>query len=112
MLILECLLDLNPKQGDVNCAFLRAHLPEEDTVYVHMPHLFTQYDKKRKARVLKLNRCIYGLKNSPWAFWKFIVGKLGFCGLKEIRLDLCLFIQDTVIVVMYVDNILMWSTED
>ena len=81
MLILECLLDLKSKQGDVNCAFLHAHLSEEETVYVHMPQGFTQYDKKGKAKVLKLKRCLYGLKNSPRVFWKFMVKKLAFCGL-------------------------------
>ena len=112
MLILECLLDLKSKQGDVNCAFLHAHLPEEESVYVHMPQGFTQYDKKGKAKVLKLNRCLYGLKNSPRAFWKYMVEKLEFCGLQQSKLDPCLFIGDTVIAVMYVDDLLMWSTED
>ena len=46
MLVLECLLDLKSKQGNVNCAFLHAHLPEEEDVYVHMPQGFTEYDKK------------------------------------------------------------------
>ena len=77
-----------------------------------MPQGFTQYEKKRKAKVLKLNCCLCGLKNSPRAFWKFMVGKLEFCGLKQIKLDPCLFIGDTVIAVMYVDDILMWYTED
>ena len=65
MLILECLLDLKSKQGDVNCAFLHAHLSEEETVYVHMPQGFTQYDKRGKAKVLKLKRCLYGLEHTP-----------------------------------------------
>ena len=65
MLILECLLDLKPKQGDVNCAFLHAHLQEKETVYVYMPQGFTQYDKKERTKVLKLKRCLCGLKNSP-----------------------------------------------
>ena len=95
----------------MNCSLLHVHLPEEETMYVHMPQGFTQYDKKINARVLKLNRCLYGLKNSPRAFWKFMVGKLEFCGLKQIRLDPCLFIGYMVIAVMYVENILMWSTE-
>ena len=38
--------------------------------------------------------------------------KLEFCGLKQSKLDPCLFIGDTVIAVMYVECILMWSTED
>ena len=68
MLILECLLDLKPKQGDVNCAFLHAHLFEEETIYVHVPQGFTQYDKRGKGKVLKLKRYVYGLKNNPRAF--------------------------------------------
>ena len=112
MLILECLLDFKSKQGDVNCAFLYAHFSEEYNVYVHMTQVFTQYDKKVKANVLKLNRCLYGLKNSPREFWKFMVDKLDFCGLKQRYFDPCLFIVDMLIAVMYVDDILMWSTED
>ena len=77
-----------------------------------MPQGFTHHDKKVKAKVLKLNRCLYGLKKSPRGFWKFMVDKLEFCGLKQIKLDMCLFIVDTVIAVMYVDDILRWSTED
>ena len=41
-----------------------------------------------------------------------MVDKLGFCGLKQSKLDPCLFIGYTVIAVMYVGDILMWSTED
>ena len=92
--------------------FFKAHFPEDESVYVHMPQGFTQYYKKVKAKVLKLNRCLYCLRNSPWAFWKFMVNKLEFCGLKKSKLDPCLFIGDTVIAVMYVDDILMWYTED
>ena len=42
---------------------------------------------------------------------KFMVNKLEFFGLKQINLDLLLFIEDTVIAVTYVENILIWSTE-
>ena len=41
-----------------------------------------------------------------------MVEKLVFCGLQQSKLDPCLFIGDTVIVVMYVHDLLMWSTED
>ena len=112
MLILECLLGLVSKQGDVTCAFLHAHLPEEEEVYLHMPRGFTQYDKKGNAKVLKLKRTLYGLKQSPRAFWKYMVEKLDTCGMKQSELDPCLFIGDNVIAVMYVDDILMWSTEE
>jgi hypothetical protein len=52
------------------------------------------------------------MKSSPIKFWKFMVEKLEFSGLKQSKLDPCLFIGDTVIAFMYMDNLLMWYTED
>ncbi|KAL7532071.1 hypothetical protein ACHAXR_006179 [Thalassiosira sp. AJA248-18] len=111
LLILECLLGLVSKQGDVTCAFLHAHLEEGEDVYLHMPRGFQQYDKRGNAKVLKLKRTLYGLKQSPRAFWKYMVEKLSNSGMVQSDLDPCLFIGDTVIAVMYVDDVLMWSTD-
>ena len=111
MLILECVLDLKSKQGDVTCAFLHAKLPEEEKVYLEMPRGFKQYGKNKRAKVLRLKRTLYGLKQSPRAFWKYMVEKLEACGCKQSELDPCLFIGANVIAVMYVDDILMWSTD-
>ena len=77
LLILECLLGLVSKQGDVTCAFLHVHLPEGEDVYLHMPRGFTQYGKKGGVNVIKLKRTLYGLKQSPRAFWKYMVAKVG-----------------------------------
>ena len=112
ILILECLLDLKSKQGDVNCTFFHGHLHEEEDVYVHMPQGCTQYDKKGKVQVLRLKCSLYGLKQLPRAFWKFMVEKLEFCGLKQSKLNPCLSPGDKVIVSVYVGNILMRCTED
>lgn len=111
LLILECLLGLVSKQGDVSCAFLHAHLPEGDEVYLHMPQGFIQYGKNRRPKVLKCKRSIYGLKQSPREFWKYMVQKLESAGLRQSELDPCLFIGDTVIAILYVDDVLMWSTD-
>ena len=37
MLILECLLGLKSKQGDISCAFLHAELESHEKIYVKMP---------------------------------------------------------------------------
>ena len=111
MLILECLLGLVSKQGDVTCAFLHAHLEEGEDVYLEMPQGFKQYSKNGRARVLKLKRCLYGLKQSPRSFWKYMTKKLIESGLNQSELDPCLFIGEKVIAVLYVDDILMWSTD-
>ena len=79
MLILGCLLGLVSKQGDVTCAFLHDHLSEEERVYIEMLLGFKQYDKSGKAKVLKLKRILYGLRQSPRAFWKFVTEKLVKC---------------------------------
>ena len=76
MLILEILLDLKSKQGDVTAAFLHAELEEGEEVYVAMPQGF-----KKAGKVLKLRRTLYGLRQSPRAFWKYMVEKMEICGI-------------------------------
>jgi len=113
MLILECLMELKSKQGDVACAFLHAHLEPGEKVYLEMPRGFKQYDKRGRPKVLSLKRCQYGLRQSPRGFWKYMTQQMEACGLKQSKLDPCLFIGPTVIAVIYIDDCIFWSaTED
>ena len=41
-----------------------------------------------------------------------MVEKLEHCDMAQSKLDPCLFVGDTVVTVMNVDNILLWSTKD
>lgn len=50
MLILKCLLGLVSKQGNVTCAFLHAHLPDKEQVYVEVPLGFKQYNHEAQLR--------------------------------------------------------------
>ncbi len=54
MFILEILLGLKSKQGDVLCAFLHGELEPDENVYVEMPLGFSQYAKNGTKKVLKL----------------------------------------------------------
>ena len=65
MLILEVLLCLKSKQGDVTAAILHADLDEKEKVYVKLLLVFFQ-----KGKVLKLKKTLYGLGQSPCAFWQ------------------------------------------
>ena len=72
MLILEILLELKSKQGDITAAFLHAELEEGEEVYVAMPQGF-----KKPGKVLKLRRIfmdyvkVRGLSgNTWWRKWK------------------------------------------
>ena len=73
-----------------------------------MPHGFKQYDKHGRPKVLKLKRDLYGLRQSPRAFWLNLTEKLKRCGLKQSNLYPCLFIGAKVICIVYVDDLLFW----
>ena len=77
MFILEVLLGLKSKQGDVTCAFLHADLAPDETVYVDMPLGFNTKSKNGKRQVLKLNKTLYGLRQSPRAFLEIYHRKAG-----------------------------------
>lgn len=112
MLILEVLLELKSKQGDVTAAFLHADLEPGESIYVKMPQGFTQVGKDGKDRVLSLRKTLYGLRQSPRAFWKYLTEKLELCDLKQSKLDPCLFVGETVMCIVYVDDLIFWSRED
>lgn len=112
MLVLEVLLGLKSKQGDVTCAFLHADLDENEKVYVEMPQGFKQRGKNGNYKVLKLKKTLYGLRQSPREFWKYITKKLAACGLTQSKLDPCLFIGEKVICVCYVDDLIFWSRDE
>ena len=46
MLILEVLLELKSKHGDITAEFLHAKLEENEKVFFEMPKIFEQYDKR------------------------------------------------------------------
>ena len=107
MLILEILLNLKSKQGDVTAAFLHAELGEDEKVYVEMPLGF-----RKQGKVLKLNKTLYGLRQSPRMFWKYLTKAMEACGMRVSDFDPCMFIGERVIAVAFVDDILFWSTDD
>jgi hypothetical protein len=102
MFILEVLLGLKSKQGDVTCAFLHANLASDETVYVDMPLGFNIKSKNGKQQVLKLNKTLYGLHQSPRDFWKYIAKNLESCRLKQSKFDPCLFIGPDVMCIVFV----------
>ena len=76
----------------MTAAFLHADLDPEEEVYVNMPKGF-----ERKGKVLKLKKTLYGLCQSPRAFWTYMVEKMELCGVPQSEFDPCLFIGKKVI---------------
>jgi hypothetical protein len=111
MFILEVLLGLKSKQGDVTCTFLHPNLEPGETVYVDMPLGFNSKSKNGKRQMLKLNKTLYRLCQSPRAFWKYITKKLEKCGLKQSKFNPCLFVGPNVMCIVYVDDLIFWSCD-
>ncbi len=112
MLVLECILGLCSKQGDITCTFLHTSPGKDEAVYIELSQGFKQYNKNGKPKVLKLNQMLYGLRQSPRAFWMYLTEKLERGGLKQSQLDPCLFIGSCFICIVYVDDLLFWSPKE
>jgi hypothetical protein len=107
MLILEVLLRLKSKQGDVTAAFLHALLGPNEHIYYEVPLGF-----RIPGKVLKLKKTLYGLWQSPRAFWKYLVEKMAICGMVQSKLDPCLFVGEKVICISYVDDLIFWPCDE
>lgn len=113
LLILSITLSLATKQVDYVSAFCQA--PIADDVYIDLPRGWQTLNEMgikenfKPGHVLKLNRGLYGLRQSPRNFFHYLKDNLEGVGFKQSMLDPCLFISDKVICVVYVDDCLFFS---
>ena len=96
--------DLIVHQIDIDTAFLNGELEEE--TYVEPPPGITKFDENK---VCKLKRSLYGLKQAPRAWNKALVNFLSEFGLKQLKSDVCLFVNESIIIAIYVDDIIITS---
>ncbi|KAG7552293.1 Integrase catalytic core [Arabidopsis thaliana x Arabidopsis arenosa] len=94
-------------QMDVKNAFLQGELEEE--VYMRPPPGLE--DKEAPGKVLKLNKAIYGLKQSPRAWYHKLSTTLLGRGFKRSEADHTLFTlpsqEGIVVILVYVDDIII-----
>ena len=98
--------NLDLQQMDVETAFLNARLTEE--VYIEIPQ-GVQIDTPYNC--LKLNRALYGLKQSPRAWYEDIQKALHSRNFKCMQNENCLFFKHTIhsliIIALYVDDLII-----
>jgi Reverse transcriptase (RNA-dependent DNA polymerase). len=113
LLILSITLSLATKQVDYVSAFCQA--PIDDDVYIDLPRGWQTLNDMgikesfKPGHVLKLNRGLYGLRQSPRNFFNYLKENLEGIGFAQSMLDPCLFISSKVICVVYVDDCLFFS---
>lgn len=98
------------RQLDVQNAFLHGVLNEE--VYMYQPPGYE--DKVHPKCVCKFDKALYGLKQAPRAWYARLCAKLESLGFVPSKSDTSLFYyskgQQTVIVLVYVDDIIVASS--
>ena len=86
----------------------------EDIVYVKQPHGFE--DPKHPNKVYRLEKALYGLHQAPRAWYGTLSGYLLENGFHRGRIDSNLFIktfgEDTLLVQVYVDDIIFGSLNE
>nr|GFA76888.1 retrovirus-related Pol polyprotein from transposon TNT 1-94 [Tanacetum cinerariifolium] len=97
-------------QMDVKTAFLHGTLKED--VYVCQPEGFIDAD--HPSHVFKLNKSLYGLKQAPRAWYDelsmFLLQNHFFKGTTDPTLFIRRFVDDILVVQVYVDDIIFGST--
>ncbi|KAL0641854.1 hypothetical protein Bca4012_102653 [Brassica carinata] len=98
-------------QMDVKNAFLQGEL--EDEVYMHPPPGLEHLVKN--GNVLRLRKAIYGLKQSPRAWYNKLSTTLNGRGFRKSELDHTLFTLTTssgiVVLLVYVDDIIITGSD-
>ena len=88
---------------DISTAFLYGDIEEE--VYIEIPEgLEGEFEADS---VLKLNKAIYGLKQSPRVWKKTLVKFLNQLELNQLKTDTCVFSNKNIILAIYVDDIII-----
>ena len=113
MLILSVILNLHTVQVDYTSAFCQA--PVHEDIYVSLPRGWKTLNQMgldigfKDDHVLKLNRSLYGLKQSPKNFYNHLRERLESIGFVQSQCDPCLFLKGDVTCLVYVDDCLLFS---
>ncbi len=108
ILILSIKCGFKTAQCDITAAFIHATLHDHEHIYVEQPRGF----RTNTNHVLCLRHSLYGLKQAPWHFFHYLTERFVKYGLQQSIHDRCLFMSPTLIVIVYVDDILVFSKTD
>lgn len=92
-------------QCDMTAAFIHATLPSSEKVFMHQPRCFSV----TSGHVLRLTKSLYGLCQPPWHFFAYLTTRLARPSLTQSNLDPCLFLRNNLLVIIYVDNLLVYA---
>ncbi len=100
--------NLCTRQIDFANAFVQGKLPKDKQVYCQVPKGWGYYDDNM---VLKLNRGLYGMVQSPLYWFSTVKASFIKLGYRQSKYDQCLFINDKkkTIALLYTDDCLCFG---
>jgi transposase InsO family protein len=99
MMAIAAYFGLEAYQWDIQNAFVNADMDEE--VFVEFPDGF-----KQQNRAILLQKALYGLRRSPRLWQKDFVATLAALGLKQASEDSCVFSNEYIVLLVFVDDII------
>jgi hypothetical protein len=109
VIVFAAKLQLVSVQCNITAAFIHGRILVTGTIYVNQPRGF---HCGNDDKVLCLKRTLYVLKQSPQFFFAYLSERLIKLGLSPSKYDPCLFMNKTLIVIIYVDNILIYRCHE
>ena len=109
MLILQFILDLQSQSIDFTNTFTQEDIPSGDPVFIELPQYFNS-DGGKCDVVIILKKILYGQSKAARLLYEKLRNGLLNSGFVMIKVDPCMFIYNTVICVVYVDECLFWAS--
>ena len=107
ILILQCILGLQIQSIDFTNAFVQEDIPSGGPVSIELPRDLNS-DLGQHDVVLKLKKIVYGQAEAALLWYETFKNGLLERGFLMIKVDPYLFMSNTVICVVYVDDCLFW----
>ena len=95
---------------DFILAFPQADLKED--VYMELPVGMTLLTGDKKDKVLKLQKSLYGLKSAGKNWFDHLKGGLIRRGFKPSQIDPCVYMSETLVLLVYIDDVLIISRSE
>ena len=102
-LVMSEVLDRYTCTIDFSNAFIQSPLAEETKLWMHIPRGYTC--TKGPGYCLRMLKSIYGTKDAPLLWFKYLTEKLRQLGLRQSKHDPCLWYDKDIMIVIYVDDV-------
>ncbi len=100
---------------DVKGAFLHVEFTDCEEIYMKVPKVFERHYKK--GIVLRLLRCIYGLKQAAMALWRQLLKCMRYMKMERSTDDPCLYFkwdkqEKLVLMISWIDDNIIMVSQD